>query len=469
MKEDMTMDRRMGSVQSRKRRKLFILLLFLLVGYVLWLTWYIPYRFPEAHSVALRFFTEHLVFAIALSISLVFLLVWLLLWKLPQWQVADVWSVKDRLELETQARTTIAQILGGAAFLVGLYFTAQTLWTTQVGQIADRFTKAIDHLGKDTLAIRLGGIYALEQIAKDSENYHWAVMEVLTAFIREQTQGRLNTSGFWLAIFVSKDQDVSKPPADIQAMLTVLGRRLRTYGKGESQQLVLYGSKLRGADLRDAHLEGAILWNAHLEDAILWKAYLEKAELQGAHLEGAILSGAHLKEANLQRAHLKKADLRRAHLEGANLQEAHLEEADLREAHLHRAFLWKAHLEKADLRGAHLERVGLQWGADLEEAHLEEVKLQRAHLEGVKLRKAHLEEANLQRAHLKKADLRGAHLEGVDLQETHLEGADLRGVDLTRVRNLTQDQVNMTCVDEHTRLPESLTKPAPCPANPYEF
>jgi hypothetical protein len=34
--------------------------------------------------------------------------------------------------------------------------------------------------------VRLGGIYALERIARDSESDHWAVMEVLTAFVREQ-------------------------------------------------------------------------------------------------------------------------------------------------------------------------------------------------------------------------------------------------------------------------------------------
>src|SRR5262249_3829630 len=147
-------------------------------------------------------------------------LFWLLLWKLPQWQVAAVPEMEDRIDLESKSRQTLAQILGGAAFLIGLYFTAQTLRTTQEGQITDRFTKAIDQLGKDTLAVRLGGIYALERIARDSEPDHWAVMEVLTAFVREQTQGRLDTSQSWFAKLFPKDHDVSKPSADIEAILT---------------------------------------------------------------------------------------------------------------------------------------------------------------------------------------------------------------------------------------------------------
>ena len=163
--------------------------------------------------------------------SLALPLLWLLLWKLPQSQVAAVRDRKDRVDLESKSRQTLAQIVGGVVLLGGLYITAQTLRTTQEGQITDRFTKAIDQLGKDNMAVRLGGIYALERIARDSEYDHPAVIEVLTTFVREQTQGRLETSRSWLATLLPKDQDASQPPADIQAILTVLGRRKRTYGK----------------------------------------------------------------------------------------------------------------------------------------------------------------------------------------------------------------------------------------------
>src|SRR5262245_29383173 len=101
----------------------------------------------------------------ALSISLLILLLWLFLWKLPQWQVAAVPEVKDRIDLESKSRQTLVQILGGAALLGGLYFTAETLRvnqktleTTQQGQITERFTKAIDQLSRDNLSMRLGGI-----------------------------------------------------------------------------------------------------------------------------------------------------------------------------------------------------------------------------------------------------------------------------------------------------------------------
>src|SRR5262249_24358869 len=63
-----------------------------------------------------------------------------------------------------------------------------TLDETRRAQLTERFTKAIDQLGQmadDKLDIRLGGIYALEQIAKESKELHRPVMEILTAFLRE--------------------------------------------------------------------------------------------------------------------------------------------------------------------------------------------------------------------------------------------------------------------------------------------
>jgi hypothetical protein len=42
-----------------------------------------------------------------------------------------------------------------------------------------------------TLEVRLGGIYALEKVAEDApEKYHCTVMEVLTAYVRENAARR---------------------------------------------------------------------------------------------------------------------------------------------------------------------------------------------------------------------------------------------------------------------------------------
>jgi uncharacterized protein YjbI with pentapeptide repeats len=277
---------------------------------------------------------------------------------------------------------------------VGLH--SLSVRTTQEGQITDRFTKAIDQLGKDNLAVRLGGIYALERIARDSEYDHWAVMEVLTAFVREQAPAKTlppdKTSG---EKETKESPHERKLPSDIQAILTVIGRRTRTFENGESQSLDLHNTNLQGADLRGARLQGA---------------FLKDTQLQNANLRGA----------RLQRTDLRDAQLQNADLWGTQLQGAHL---------------WQAQLQGARLWGAQLQ------GADLRQAQLQDAFLRQARLQG--------------------ANLWSAQLQGVILRDAWLQGANL-----TAVETLTQDQINTACLDEHTQLPQGLTRPPPCPPRP---
>ena len=55
-------------------------------------------------------------------------------------------------------------------------------------RITESFTKAIEHLGSDNLQVRLGGIYTLERISRESELDYWPVMETLTGFVRERAR-----------------------------------------------------------------------------------------------------------------------------------------------------------------------------------------------------------------------------------------------------------------------------------------
>ena len=54
---------------------------------------------------------------------------------------------KDLAEMENNYRATLAQILGGAAVGIGIYFAWGNLATAREGQITERFTRAVDQLG----------------------------------------------------------------------------------------------------------------------------------------------------------------------------------------------------------------------------------------------------------------------------------------------------------------------------------
>jgi hypothetical protein len=296
-------------------------------------------------------------------------------WLLPSLEALE----KDLPQYETDSQIliwdnqikiwiTLVQAVGGAMVLLGVWFTWRNLRATQAkldidreGQITNHFTQAIGQLGAElkdgdpNLEVRLGGICALERIARDSPRDHWTIMEVLTAYVRRNAPWRPvppATAGGTAG--AGEPQPPPKPRTDIQAILTVLGRRIPPEESPEPARLDLRGTDLRGAALKGAHLEGAALTGAHLEGAALW----------GAHLEGASLWGAHLEGASLWEAHLEGAALWEAHLEGASLWGAHLEEASLWRVHLEGASLSEAHLEGAVLSGV----TGLTRG-QVESAH----------------------------------------------------------------------------------------------------
>jgi hypothetical protein len=225
-------------------------------------------------------------------------------------------------------------LAAGALLFTARNFTLsrRTFELTEQGQVNDRYTKAIEQLGSDKLDVRIGGIYALERVARDSVRDHPTVMEVLTAFIREHSREpwpEPNPGG--------QEQERSTRP-DVQAAVTVVGRR----DPARDVQHI----DLSRAVLTDAVLSGADLSRAVLTDAVLSGAVLSGANLTGANLSGAVLSGANLRGAVLTGANLSRANLTDAVLSGAN------SGAVLSGAVLTRAVLTRADLSRADLSGA---------------------------------------------------------------------------------------------------------------------
>jgi hypothetical protein len=84
---------------------------------------------------------------------------------------------------------------GAGLFALGaLVYTARNFSLSREGQVTDRYTKAIEQLGSEKLDVRIGGIYALERVARDSVRDHPTVIEVLTAFLREHFPEQLPSS-----------------------------------------------------------------------------------------------------------------------------------------------------------------------------------------------------------------------------------------------------------------------------------
>lgn len=93
---------------------------------------------------------------------------------------------EDKGEEAARIRTALLALGAGTLATVGAIYTARTFELNRRGQITERFTRAIEQLGKpDSVDVRVGGIYALERIAFDSPDEHGPIMDVLTAYVRE--------------------------------------------------------------------------------------------------------------------------------------------------------------------------------------------------------------------------------------------------------------------------------------------
>jgi uncharacterized protein YjbI with pentapeptide repeats len=394
------------------------------------------------------------------------------LWALPL-QTFDELKPEDRIKFENDLRanriqviTTVVQALGGIAVLIGIYFAwanlkatqeaqkntqksqEETIRITNEGQITDRFTKAIDQLGNTQPDVRLGGIYALERIARDSEKDHWPIMEILTTFVRVHAPVTKTEAPHSMPVAARVHGSVTKteaphgvpvaaPSPDIQAILTVIGRRELSYEKGKNERLNLNGANLAGANLIGAQLSNTDLEGANLTGAALNNASLNHASLKNASLNNASLNNASLNNASLFEAGLEGADLTRADLKGSNLLAADLRDAVLLGAHLVGAKLEGANLMKTDLVGAELVNSNLE--------------------------SANLADADLEYANLAHTDLKSADLTRANLNNANLSGADLKitpgQIELYGIVGISQEQVNSALGDRNTVLPSGIVMP----------
>jgi hypothetical protein len=110
------------------------------------------------------------------------------------------------------------------AALQAVQTTRDQLAVAERGQVSDRFGRAVEQLGVDTVDVRLGGIYALERLMHDSPKDQPTVVEVLSAYIRTHAPTQTGTP--------RKSQPprrtLARLEVDVQAALTVLATTTTT-------------------------------------------------------------------------------------------------------------------------------------------------------------------------------------------------------------------------------------------------
>jgi uncharacterized protein YjbI with pentapeptide repeats len=294
-------------------------------------------RFAQRQALRVRGWpqTTRLVAGLVLAVVVVLLLP-------PLWVSLRGGSLTtvERLDAEGGVRSSVLQLLGGCLLLTGLLFTAQSVRLTREGHITDRYASAIEHLGHASVDVRIGGVFALERIHRDSQGDRQTVVEVLTAFVRTHTSNgpRAPLS--------------DRVGPDVQAALTVLGRRLGVEDEPFALDLThcgLTGAHL-GGDFRRAQFHYSIVDQAVFSGGRFERAGLSfikghtvgfnHAQARGAHfvlsaLTRSFFIGSDLRDCDFQGCDLSRSDIGRRYddsgapspaswLEGARMSEANL-------------------------------------------------------------------------------------------------------------------------------------------------
>jgi hypothetical protein len=321
-----------------------------------------------------------------LGVSALFGLGVFLIWRLIELSWSG--SPDESIRAASAALTAIAAIFG-AIFLCWRTIVAH--WSARASQhqasiareahLTTLFTKAVEFLGatrevkrhetgltmvgstsqlssvpnsvtEPNIEVRLGAIYALERIAKDSERDHWPIMEVLCAYIRNpQNSGTPVLPESGKAFTAESRKSVRSPRIDVQAALTVIGRR----PPERIQYEVANGLRL---NFEGANLQDAILSHADFSRASFKRAALDLARIDFARLETANLWGASMDSAIFQYCRLRDACFA-----SSTLSNASIIHSSAQNCLFHKAYLYQATFFQSDLDGARLFDTNLQQAA----------------------------------------------------------------------------------------------------------
>ena len=223
--------------------------------------------------------------------------------------------------------TTLRNILLGIG---GPLAVSIAWWRSSVSQrtlLNERYQKGAEMLGNEVMAVRLGGIYALGEVAREHpKSYHVQVLKLFCAYARAPTPAsRTGVDD------PTKDGLMLLARQDIQEVIDWIGKRSRNQWRLESKGILnLVQADLSGIIIpRGANLSGALLAQANLARSSFTNANLSGALFYGASLASALLEDVNLYEADLREANLRGASLRGATLAGAQLSGAQLSGADL--------------------------------------------------------------------------------------------------------------------------------------------
>ncbi|ROS49000.1 pentapeptide repeat-containing protein [Frigoribacterium sp. PhB24] len=213
------------------------------------------------------------------------------------------------------ARQALLLALGGVVGLAGVLVTIQRL-LVEVGSDerasrehelridenrTSRYASGVEQLAHPETDVQLGGVYALERLARDSRDDLPVIEQVLMATMRRRATERREAKG--------RNEEGQYTPSwltEVEEAILQVSLRLG----------------LTGCDISFANLAERDFSGKSLPKAVFSGSVLDRANLSNAWMPGALFSGASLSQANLTGGRFDGASLANAHIMETKLDNA---------------------------------------------------------------------------------------------------------------------------------------------------
>jgi hypothetical protein len=234
-----------------------------------------------------------------------------------------MWVLGNNPRNRTDVVTGFAQVIGGSALVAGLYFTAKNVRnairavevsseTLKVSQQtlansekslalerrskeSERFFRAIEMLSNDeSMYARVGALYALGSLAKESEADRDQSYDVIVSFLRTKTFGL-------------EQRDDSSPQPDVQAAIDVLAYRIPEANEKSVRSLDFSGLTLKNVDFREGDYDFCYFRGAQLHNSLMTRCKLRWARFARANCSGVRFDHSKLALASFEEATLDGA------------------------------------------------------------------------------------------------------------------------------------------------------------------
>jgi len=394
-----------------------------------------------------------------------YLMIWGLIWAEVPSGGAETWDWRFGLAQIVALTTILGAVIALPLTMQRLRLASRQTETAEQGLITDRINKAVEGLGAEktarrdgeertqpNLEVRIGAIYALERIARDSDRDHVQIMEILCAYIRHNAPAPVEDDWPGLEMRQSEEdgplgadweerlaafreaQERSKTGLkvreDIQTALTVIGRRgprqrRLEAGWGTEADFVFDMPCPDYDEPEDGHDPAKL--DEYLQELSNWKSRLDgysgyRLDLRRCNLRGADLSELNFNGAMLGNTHLQGADLIGTRLKGGNLWHTQLQDACADNAELQGADLYGVRMQRATAISAQFQ------GADMEGARMQQAELAFSVMHGANLTLSGLEGSSLTLSQMQGTLIQGTWLAGTIFSYfPDITGADFRG------------------------------------------